>query len=528
MARALGGVGVGLLLLLAPGPAAGARFSLSLPGDSAVTVEAPSSLAFTVTNAGGGEGLSRLTLRFPPGYRITGGAPPPGWTVELPPDPAVGGITFRTTDEVKCAEAIAEGGTRAFGVEVVAPASRSVTPDALVSAEAEQSCRGVAFDPPTSLPSWARLGVEGALAAGPPILGVGGVVTVTLTLFSLSTVELAEASALLQPTGTAGVRILEGPTPATLTLVPGASGTLTWTARATSAGTLGFTAQVVTPTLTAPPTRSGTLVVGDLEVALGVTPEQAASGSDVQVQMTVTNRGPAPVTDVVPSGLTLEGTASASAPAGPRPAREPVLEPGESATFAWAVRVTGSADDTYAFSGRAQAEGGAIVSASVTSNRGVVAREEVASAPSEGEPRAVPASGFAPGTGGAASPTASSGGSTAPPAPSATVQFAALNQNGSQTGGTQFSAGMVRDLRVLTGWQNVEGTHSQRLEFYGPDGSIYQRHAAQFSGSGVVETRLPVGGTWITQHSLYGAWRVEVFLDGGATPVTTGVFILTP
>jgi hypothetical protein len=34
------------------------------------------------------------------------------------------------------------------------------------------------------------------------------------------------------------------------------------------------------------------------------------------------------------------------------------------------------------------------------------------------------------------------------------------------------------------------------------------------------EARLP-GGTWITEHSLFGAWRVLVYLDNNATPVAT-------
>jgi hypothetical protein len=37
-----------------------------------------------------------------------------------------------------------------------------------------------------------------------------------------------------------------------------------------------------------------------------------------------------------------------------------------------------------------------------------------------------------------------------------------------------------------------------------------------------------VGGTWITEYSLFGAWRVEVYLDRDTMPITTGVFVLTP
>ncbi len=41
-----------------------------------------------------------------------------------------------------------------------------------------------------------------------------------------------------------------------------------------------------------------------------------------------------------------------------------------------------------------------------------------------------------------------------------------------------------------------------------------------------VETRLPVGGTWITEHDLFGTWRVEVYLDTGRRTTTTASFVL--
>lgn len=518
-----------LFLGLLPLPAGAGSFTLSLRGESAVKVEAPSRLLFRVTNTDASEGLSRVTLRFPSGYRVRGASPPPGWTVaegSSGPTNESGEISFRTSDEAKCTGAIARGSSLLFRVEVVAPASRSVTPDSLASAQGEQSCRGVTLDPPAALPSWNRVGLEAALAAGPPILGLGGVVTVTLSMTNLSTLELSDLGALLRPAGTGGVSRMQGPTPPTLTLAPGASGSLTWTGRAASAGRLHFGAQAVGKDVTSPPVRSDTLFVGDLDVSLSITPGQIESGQDVQVQMTVKNRGPVRVVNVIPSPLTFDGTATASAPAGPTPASQPVLEPGESATFAWAVAVTGKVEETYAFSGWATAEGEAIVSANAISNRGALAEPAVASQPEEGENAATVLGGGTASEGGStAAPVASS---AAPAAPSAAIQFVAVNHNGSQTGGTQFSGGVVRDLSILVGWQNASGSHTQRLELFAPDGALYQRLSTQFAGSGSLETRLPVGGTWITQHSLFGAWRVEVFLDGGGSPITSGVFVLGP
>lgn len=520
-----------LILLLVPVPAAAGTFSVSLPADSAVKVDAPSRLDFRVTNTDAVEGLSRLTLRFASGYRVKAGSPPSGWTVEGGGGES-GEITFRTTDEAKCTGSIARGSSLVFGVEVVAPASRSVTPDGLASAQAEQSCRGMSLDPPGALPSWGRLGIEGALGAGPPVLGLGGTVTATLTVFNLSTVELADVSALLQWGGTAGVSQLEGPTPATLTLAPGGSGSLTWTARASGAGTLQFSAQALSKNVTSSPVWSDTLLVGDLDVSLSVTPEQVQTGGEVQVQLAIQNLGPARVTNVVPLPLGFEGTATPSAPAGPSPASLTVLEPGESGLFTWAVTVTGVTGDTYSFSSWATAEMGTITSAAVTSNQGSVAQPDGAGAPAQGTPQpSLGGGGVASSEGStsseaaAAAATAGSGSSASV---SATLQFVAVNQNGSETGGTQFSGGVVRDLKILVAWQNLAGSHSQRLDLFAPDGSLYQRLSAQFTGSGTVQALLPVGGSWITQHSLYGAWGVEVFLDSARSPSTNGAFVLNP
>ena len=472
--------------------AAAASFTLSLPAGSRVTIDSPSRLVFEVRSTDAAEGLSRITLRFPSGYRALAGSPPPGWTAE--PGPEAGGqsaeITFRTSDEAKCTGAIAPGRALVFGVEVVAPASRSVSPDSLVSAQGEQSCRGVALDPPAELPSWDRVGIEVTLAAGPPILGVGGTVTVTMSVTSRSTVDLTDISALLSPTGTGGVRGVAGPTPGNLALAPGASGTITWTGHAVSPGMLTFSGQAVSKNVTSPPVRSDTLRVADLDVSLSVTPEQVVSGQDVRVQ------------------------------------------------------ITGAAGETYAFSGQASAELEGVASANSMSNRRALAQQDVASwsVGTDASPPGGWGVGSAGGgtttsttsttesgqaSGGGGTPVASTGASVPPAVPSATLQFIGVSQDGKSTGGTDFSGGVLRYLRILVGWQNLSGSHTQRLQFFAPDGSLYQGFSTQL-GSSAPETQLPVGGTWISEFSLWGAWRVEVFLDSGMMPITTGVFVLIP
>ena len=46
------------------------------------------------------------------------------------------------------------------------------------------------------------------------------------------------------------------------------------------------------------------------------------------------------------------------------------------------------------------------------------------------------------------------------------------------------------------------------------------------TGTAVVETRLPVAGTWITEYDLHGRWTVNVYLDDAVKPITGAGFTL--
>lgn len=119
----------------------------------------------------------------------------------------------------------------------------------------------------------------------------------------------------------------------------------------------------------------------------------------------------------------------------------------------------------------------------------------------------------------------------------AVVEFAAIMQDQQVLLGEDFWGPAVRELQITVGW-NVPGSHTQQLDLFTPDGALYRRFgaafdgdAARFAGQGgrtAVETRLPVGGTWITEYSLFGAWRVDVYLGGQPTPVTSASFVLNP
>ncbi len=98
-------------------------------------------------------------------------------------------------------------------------------------------------------------------------------------------------------------------------------------------------------------------------------------------------------------------------------------------------------------------------------------------------------------------------------------------------GGDHFSASALRDLLILVKYRDLTpGPHTQLLQLYLPDGALYQQFMSAV-GPGApaqVETRLPVGGTWITQYSLYGTWHVEVYLDQAQTPTVQRTLVLAP
>jgi hypothetical protein len=128
----------------------------------------------------------------------------------------------------------------------------------------------------------------------------------------------------------------------------------------------------------------------------------------------------------------------------------------------------------------------------------------------------------------AASATGASG-------PLALVQFIGLTQDQQALERNDFAVQTLREVKINV-WWNVVGTQTQRLELFAPDGTLYRRVSATFDanalprtqGRVLVQTSLPVGGTWITEYSLFGAWRVDVYLAGQSSPVTTASFILNP
>ena len=158
----------------------------------------------------------------------------------------------------------------------------------------------------------------------------------------------------------------------------------------------------------------------------------------------------------------------------------------------------------------------------------VTARRDGPNQPAETRPRRGGSAGL-PGSAPLAATSVAGGGSAA--SSIAAVEFVGVMQDLTLLKRNDFVADLVRQLKIIVYWK-VSGTHAQRLELFTPQGVLYRRIATDFTGTSVtgagtpVETVLPVGGSWITEHALFGGWRVDVFLD--SQPATTASFVLNP
>ncbi|HBH01445.1 MAG: hypothetical protein A2W08_03080 [Candidatus Rokubacteria bacterium RBG_16_73_20] len=165
---------------------------------------------------------------------------------------------------------------------------------------------------------------------------------------------------------------------------------------------------------------------------------------------------------------------------------------------------------------------------------GSAASSDRAGQGAEASPAGPRAAGVAPLVGGdverarrAGTPPATPAATAAERSTRASLSLVGLLHNGLSRTGREFKLARLRDLQIVVDWANLPGAANvQRIEVLGPDGKLYQTFTTPIA-SVRTETRLPVGGTWITQHNLVGAWRVKVYLNRDSSPVTTRAFRLS-
>jgi hypothetical protein len=112
--------------------------------------------------------------------------------------------------------------------------------------------------------------------------------------------------------------------------------------------------------------------------------------------------------------------------------------------------------------------------------------------------------------------------------PRARIRFIGVSRDGREHRGDRFRGRAVAAVRIIVDWKRLGMPGTQRLDLFTPRGDLYRSFTMTATGNAPVETRLPVAGTWITQHSMFGAWCAEVSLVGDDGPAARHGFVLAP
>jgi hypothetical protein len=110
--------------------------------------------------------------------------------------------------------------------------------------------------------------------------------------------------------------------------------------------------------------------------------------------------------------------------------------------------------------------------------------------------------------------------------PTARLRLQGVRDDGVARIGPRFSGEWLRDLVIQVIWRQVDAGTTQRVELHSPDGALYQRFVAEVDRKGIVETRVPVAGSWITLNGLFGEWTAVLYLDGEPGPLVTCGFLI--
>lgn len=324
---------------------------------------------FTVTNSAGSPSvISSVTLKVrSQDYDIQGGLAPPGWVVSAV---SRGDRAVTFTISGGCPSGLAAGASAVFGIQLEGLAAASDQTDAFITSgnptTSAQGCpSNVNFNSPTlTNASWKRVGLSAALSASPRTLEVGDSTTLTLTVTNRSSGTQSNITAPYPTrTGSALFTNTSGPTPSSLSLASGASGTFTWTYQAASNGIASFSVAASSGSSTTTSNTSTTLLlnVGIFPAAVAISPYEITTGSQVTanetltVSLMVSNNTTDTLTNVVPNPLTTAGTATFTLASGPTPASVATLTPGSTTQFTWSYTVSGGPGATFQFVGQASA-----------------------------------------------------------------------------------------------------------------------------------------------------------------------------
>jgi hypothetical protein len=114
------------------------------------------------------------------------------------------------------------------------------------------------------------------------------------------------------------------------------------------------------------------------------------------------------------------------------------------------------------------------------------------------------------------------------------VTVTGIMHDGGERRGSRLDGAATADLRILVAWRHLDRPHTARIALIAPDGNLYQTFTSLVTPPGrgfrrtTSETRVPIAGSWITTHGLYGRWCVEVHVDDDPEAAARQSFVLTP
>ncbi len=199
--------------------------------------------------------------------------------------------------------------------------------------------------------------LRASLQAAPALVVTGMTINVTLNVTNVGlNPALNVTPSALGLSGSGSASLLSGPVPASLaTLLPGESGSFSWTYRADAAGQVRWTGSVsgtdsqTGQNVQSPPATSNTVTIAApaaLQAAFSG-PASANIGQTFTIQLQVTNQGGVTANGITPAPPTLSGSGSAMLLSGPDPASLPALQPGESGSFSWTYQGTAAGTVTW-------------------------------------------------------------------------------------------------------------------------------------------------------------------------------------
>jgi hypothetical protein len=362
-------------------------------------VGSSATLTFRISNNSTTETMSRVrfyvtgSYTYFPNQTVT---VPPGFTsCSLSSQVTVSNVTYY--QRISCSGSLSSGSSQTIGFKIINLATSTTTDrtDKLSNLTARFTTSGNYGYGTNYYPSnsgyqggWTWKALQITLVPSAASVGSGCQFTLTMNVTNKTNSSIGNVASVVSPpapvyTGGASLSLIASP--ANITVPAGASAPLVWTytLNGPANGTAAFSACASasgTCTSTSGTTKTSSTVSSvpisiasgascGFTTAISSSPTCLFSGGTAVFTMTVTNGTGGAAANVTPGALTpvVTGAAQISSIVGPSPSSISSLPTGSTGMFTWTAVVTGNANDTYAMTGNASANGGSLISSTATS-----------------------------------------------------------------------------------------------------------------------------------------------------------------